>query len=333
MADGNNIVLDPDLLNRLGARMGSFHLSQRVLRETETYRDPFRHRELEEVLPIAAVLEFGLRLFRLWGRGCANTARFELTENTVGIAHLPDAFQGFRILQLSDLHFADDSYREEPDSLAALLAVLENINYDLCVLTGDYSPGFTESPGLKSKMLKLQQSIRTETLAILGNHDSIFMVPWMEDLGIKFLLNESHQIERSGESITIAGVDDYHRFRLSNLEKALSDIENEVIVLLNHSPEQYRQAAYAGVDLYLAGHTHGGQICFPNGFAPKLNIECGWQVGKGRWRFKNMQGYTSRGIGTSLVPVRFNCPPEVVIHVLEQNNGKDNEKENDPTVI
>jgi hypothetical protein len=325
----NKVVLDPELVDRLEDRVGLFHLSQRVLRETETYPDLFRHHELEEILPIAAILEFGLRLFRLWGRGRSNATQFELTENTVGIDKLPSAFEGFRILQLSDLHFSDES-----DALTGLLAMLEDVSYDLCVLTGDYNAGFTETPGLKSKMVQLQQSIRTETLAILGNHDSISMVPWMEDLGVRFLINESHQIEKSGETITIAGVDDYHRFRLSNLEKALSgiassgiassDIESEVIVLLNHSPEQYRQAAYAGVDLYLAGHTHGGQICLPNGFAPKLNIECGRQVGKGSWRFRDMQGYTSRGVGVSLVPVRFNCPPEVVIHVLEKNDEKNN---------
>lgn len=324
MTGKDNFVLDPELVDRLGDRVGVFHLSQRVLRETETFPDLFRYHELEEILPIAPILEFGLRFFRLWGRGRSNTTRFELTENTVGIANLPDAFEGFRILQLTDLHFSDES-----DWLTALLAVLEDITYDLCVLTGDYSAGFTETPGLKNNMVQLQQSIQTETLAILGNHDSIFMVPWMEDLGVRFLINESQQLEKSGESITIAGVDDYHRFRLSNLEKALSDIESGVIVLLNHSPEQYRQAAYAGVDLYLAGHTHGGQICLPNGFAPKLNIECGRQVGKGRWRFKNMQGYTSRGVGASLVPVRFNCPPEVVVHVLEKDNQKSNQKNNE----
>jgi len=313
VARKNRIVLDPDLVERLEARIGLFHLSQRVLRETETYPDSFRHREIEEIFPVAACLEFGLRLFGLWGRGRSNTARFQTTENTVCIANLPDVFEGFRILQLSDLHFVD-----EPDSLPELLKVLEDIEYDLCVLTGDYSPGFTESPGLKSKMAQLQRSIRTETVAILGNHDSIFMVPWMEDLGIRFLLNESCQIDKSGDSITIVGVDDYHRFRLSNLEKALSNVHSDVIILLEHSPEQYRQAAYAGVDLYLAGHTHGGQICFPNGFAPKLNIECGRQVGKGSWRFKDMQGYTSRGVGASLVPVRFNCPPEVVVHLLKK---------------
>ncbi len=320
MSGKNNVGLDPELVDRLGARVGLFHLSQRVLRETETYPDLFRYHELEEILPIAAILEFGLRLLRLWNRGRSNATRFELNENTVGITHLPAAFEGFRILQLTDMHFSDES-----DSLTGLLEILEDVHYDLCVLTGDYSSGFTETPGLKSRMVQLQQSIRTETLAILGNHDSIFMVPWMEDLGVRFLLNESHQIEKSGDSITIAGVDDYHRFRLSNLEKALLDIDTEVVILLNHSPEQYRQAAYAGVDLYLAGHTHGGQICLPNGFAPKLNIECGRQVGKGRWQFKKMQGYTSRGVGASVVPVRFNCPPEVVVHVLEKSKEQDDQ--------
>jgi len=130
------------------------------------------------------------------------------------------------------------------------------------------------------------------------------------------LLNESQPIMRGSSSIILAGVDDYHRFRLADLEKALAGCEGEMVLLLNHSPEQYRQAAYADVDLYLAGHTHGGQICLPNGLALKLNIECGPQVGKGRWRFKQMQGYTSRGVGTAMVNARFYCPPEIVIHEL-----------------
>ncbi len=169
---------------------------------------------------------------------------------------------------------------------------------------------------LDVEIQRLKQLIDTEIFAILGNHDSIFMVPLMENIGISVLLNEAQPIRRGSSSIMLAGVDDYHRFRLADLEKALAGCEGETVLLLNHSPEQYRQAAYAEVDLYLAGHTHGGQICLPNGFAPKLNIECGRQVGKGRWRFKQMQGYTSRGIGTAMVNARFCCPPEIVIHEL-----------------
>ncbi len=304
-------TLDPELVSRFGDRMGIYHLSQRVLRETETFRDPYRHRDLEEVLPVASILKMLLRLLRLWSRGAANSLAFEINENVVYLKRLPEAFAGFRVLHLTDLHLGSNA-----ELVPMLLRALDGLEYDLCIFTGDYSLGYSDSPGLKPLMQQLRQAINTDILAVLGNHDSIFMVPWMEDLGIRVLLNESVTIDRASSSLVIAGVVDYHRFRLSNLEKALAGTEGKLILLLNHSPEQYRQAAYAGVDLYLAGHTHGGQICLPNGFAPKLNIECGRQVGKGTWQFKQMQGYTSRGVGTALVNVRFNCPPEIVIHEL-----------------
>lgn len=304
-------TLDPELVGRLGHRMGLYHLSQRLLRETETFRDPFRHRDLEERLPVAAILEILLRLFRLKSRGEVNALAFEINENVVYLEGLPEAFSGFRLLHLTDLHFGGNKAL-----VPALLRVLGGLEYDLCIFTGDYCLDYSDSPALKPEMQQLRDAISTDILAVLGNHDSIFMVPWMEELGIRVLLNESVSIERASSSIVISGVDDYHRFRLSNLEKALQGRAGKLVLLLNHSPEQYRQAAYAGVDLYLAGHTHGGQICLPNGFAPKMNIECGRQVGKGTWQFKQMQGYTSRGIGTALVNVRFNCPPEIVIHEL-----------------
>ena len=305
------VEIDSQLSERLLGRIGAFHLSQRVLREKDTYRDPYRHRDLEEIFPVAVLLEKLLKILLLWKRGVGNAADIGVSENMVAIDALPDSFEGFRILHLSDMHFA-----ETPGHAENLFSRLEHLDYDLCVLTGDYSPGFVATPALQSSMQQLRDIIATDIYAVLGNHDSIFMVPWMEDLGITILLNESALVGRGGEEIVIAGVDDYHRFRLSNLEKATSGTLGKIVVLLNHSPEQYRQAAYAGVDLYLTGHTHGGQICLPNGFAPKLNIECGRAVGQGVWWYKDMKGYTSRGTGTSLVNVRFNCPPEIVIHEL-----------------
>ncbi len=304
-------ALDPELVNRFKDRIGLYHLSQRVLRETETFRDPFRHRDLEDFLPVDIILEWLLRLLRLKSRGVANSLAFEITENVVYFERLPEAFTGFRLLHLTDLHLGGNTAL-----VPTLLLALDGLEYDLCIFTGDYSLDYSDSPALKPAMQQLRDAISTDILAVLGNHDSIFMVPWMEDMGIRVLLNESVSIKRASSSIVISGVDDYHRFRLSNLEKALAGTAGKLVLLLNHSPEQYRHAAYAGVDLYLAGHTHGGQICLPNGFAPKLNIECGRQVGKGSWQFKQMQGYTSRGVGTALVNVRFNCPPEIVIHEL-----------------
>ncbi len=303
--------LQEPLEEQLEERMGHFHFTQRVKREQETYRDPYRRREIEEFLPVAAILRTGLKALGLWQRGVSNADKFELTNNIVPIRALPDQFIGFRILHLSDFHFQSDTAVSP-----RLLELLDTSAYDICVMTGDYSPGFSDKTYLRDMMAEVMETVSVETYAVLGNHDSISMVPWMEKLGIRMLLNECSEIEAAGQVIKMVGVDDYHRFRLSNLEKALNDTQEAVTILLAHTPEQYRQAAYGDVDLYLAGHTHGGQICLPNGFAPKMNIGCHHRVGKGTWQFKQMQGYTSRGVGTSLVHVRFNCPPEVVIHEL-----------------
>ncbi len=292
-------------------RMGEYHLNQRIRREGEKQPDPYRRRHIEEILPVASILKGTLKVLQLWPRGVANTSRFEISENKVELQELPIGFEGYTILQLSDLHL-----RGRGEHLDALLKAIESLEYDLVVLTGDYSPGFADSTELKAAMTDLRSVLKTEVYAILGNHDSIEMVPWLAKLDIAVLLNEGATISHAGDEIYLAGVDDYHRFRLSNIERALSGRGRRMTVLLNHSPEQYRQAAYADVQLYLAGHTHGGQICLPNGFAPKMNIECSRRVGSGAWQFDTMIGYTSRGVGASLVNVRFNCPPELVLHKL-----------------
>ena len=89
-------------------------------------------------------------------------------------------------------------------------------------------------------------------------------------------------------------------------------------MLLSHTPELYRQAAHAGFDLMLCGHTHGGQICLPGGVPVLTNADCPRRYCAGRWRHHRMHGYTSRGTGVSMVDVRLNCPPEVTLHRLRR---------------
>ena len=89
-------------------------------------------------------------------------------------------------------------------------------------------------------------------------------------------------------------------------------------ILLSHTPEVYRQAAHAGFDLMLSGHTHGGQICLPGGVPLTLDSGCR-AIGAGAWRYDAMAGYTSVGAGSSIVPVRFNCPPEITLHRLHRS--------------
>ena len=139
-------------------------------------------------------------------------------------------------------------------------------------------------------------------------------------MGIRMLLNESEHIERGGQRFYLAGVDDAHFYRADNLEKATAGIPaNEFSILLSHTPEIYQQAAHADFDLLLSGHTHGGQICLPGGIPITIASVLPRSMGSGRWQYKNMIGYTSVGAGSPVVPVRFNCPPEITLHHLRSS--------------
>ena len=87
-------------------------------------------------------------------------------------------------------------------------------------------------------------------------------------------------------------------------------------ILLSHTPETYRQAADAGFNVMLCGHTHGGQICLPGGIPVLTLADSPRALARGPWRYREMVGYTSAGTGTSIVDVRLNCPPEVTLHRL-----------------
>ena len=143
------------------------------------------------------------------------------------------------------------------------------------------------------------------------------MVPDLEALGIAVLVNECIAIRRGEDAIYLAGVDDAHFYRADNIEKAATEIpERCVSILLSHTPEIYRQAAHAGFDLMLTGHTHGGQICLPGGIPILLEADVPRALGAGPWRHRQMVGYTSVGAGSSVVPVRFNNRPEITLHHL-----------------
>ena len=260
------------------------------------------------------VIEAVLRATGTYWRGHANAGKVRLRRNDVRLPRLPKAFDGFTILHLSDLH-ADMSVAAM--QRAAELAL--GLNYDLCVLTGDFR-GRTHGdykPCLEG-VARLREALHTDIHAVLGNHDPLAMVPDLEALGIRVLLNESVAIERDAASIYIAGVDDAHFYHTDDVEKAAARIpEGGVKILLSHTPEIYRQASHAGFDLMLSGHTHGGQICLPGGVPVVLEADdLPRAFATGAWRHAEMAGYTSVGAGVCLVPVRFNNPPEITLHRL-----------------
>jgi predicted MPP superfamily phosphohydrolase len=146
-----------------------------------------------------------------------------------------------------------------------LTELLPDLTYDICVLTGDYR-GATFGPfdAALNGLARVRSYLKDPVYGVLGNHDTIRMVPGLEEMGIRMLLNECEPILRGDQAIYLAGIDDAHYYRVDNIEKAASEIpDNGFSILLSHTPEIYRQAAHAGFDLLVSGHTHGGQICLP----------------------------------------------------------------------
>jgi uncharacterized protein len=311
-------LLDPDeMLRRLEARLGPLHAQLRLGMEREHEAQAFGQGlsflHLENLPWMQVFIEIMLRVTGTYRLGLANAGKVKLRRNIVRLAKLPSVFDGFTILHLSDLH-ADLSV----PAMRRAAEIADGLDYDLCVLTGDYR-GLTYGdckPCLEG-VARLRRALRGEIYAVLGNHDSITMVPDLEALGIRVLLNECVALNRGGASIYLAGIDDAHFFRADDIGKATADIPDDCVsILLSHTPEIYGQAAHAGFDLMLCGHTHGGQICLPGGVPILLEADLPRAFGAGAWWHRGMAGYTSLGTGSSVVPVRFNNRPEMTMHRL-----------------
>jgi uncharacterized protein len=254
-----------------------------------------------------------LRSAGLYGRGRRNAHDVQLRHNHILCKRLPSAFDGFTILQISDMH-ADMSQ----GAMQRVIGLVGDLDYDACVLTGDFRG---KTFGLFARTIEGVERVRTHlrgpVYGVLGNHDTIRMVPALEAMGIRMLLNECVVIERGEAHIHLAGIDDAHFFRVDNIEKAGDAIpQGAFAVLLSHTPEVYRQAAHAEFDLMLSGHTHGGQICLPGGIPITLDSKLPRRLGAGAWTYQGMAGYTSVGAGSSIVAARLNCPPEITLHYL-----------------
>jgi uncharacterized protein len=313
---------DDDILARLERRLGPAHARQRLGMEEDHESDCFGPRlnffKVERWYSAHAVIRLGLRIAGLYGRARRNVGRVQVRRNTVVSPRLPHAFHGFTILQLSDLH-ADMSR----DAMERVAELLPNLDYDLCVMTGDYR-GKTFGPFADSiaGVALVRAKMSGPVYGVLGNHDTVRMLPGLEDMGVRMLMNETETLERDGEQLHLAGIDDAHFYRVDDIGKVAAPRSDRFAVLLSHTPEIYRQAAHAGFDLTLAGHTHGGQLCLPGGFPLMLDADLPRALGAGAWRHGAMAGYTSVGCGSSLVAVRLNCLPEITLHRLERPAGQ-----------
>lgn len=270
---------------------------------------------VEHRFDLYAFIRVCLKLSGFWNRAVRNYFDIRVVRNTVRISHLPLEFEGFTILQLSDLH-AD----LHPDFPKRVKEVIAPLDYDCLALTGDFRTcTYSDHTGATDATIDIMAEVKMPIYAVLGNHDSLAKVPLMEAAGIRFLLNE-HTVLRRGEGeLCLIGIDDPNFYQTHCFERALQGTpESAPKVLLSHSPQTHAIAAEAGIDFLMAGHTHGGQICLPGGCLLMHDGSAPRRVLAGAWREGKLQGYTSRGTGASGLPVRLNCPSEVTLHTLRR---------------
>lgn len=254
-----------------------------------------------------------LRPTRLFRWGAARALALELTELELHLPDLPAAFDGYRILHLTDLHL--DNLDGTAQATARRIAGIES---DLCVITGDIRDNIhAPLPPLIARLGHVLAAVRARDgiLGVLGNHDSAAMVAPMESLGMRVLVNETVSLARGADVVYVTGLDDVHRFETEAALAALDAAPDGFCIALVHSPEVAARAA-AGHRLYLTGHTHGGQICLPSRKPLANGLRRHRDLGRGLWRHGDMVGYTSRGIGACVIPFRTFCPGEIVVVTL-----------------
>lgn len=258
------------------------------------------------------ILRTVLQLAGIYSRGLRNALQPVVRNVRLEFQDLPASFDGFRILQLADLHI------DGMDGLAEIVAEhIAGLDADLCVMTGDYRFELVgPCPEVYPRLRTILSSVHADhgVVAVMGNHDESDMAGEIEKLGVRMLINESIEIRRAGTSLWVVGVDDPHCYGFDDLDGALQGVPDKAFkVLLAHSPEIFEEAAGAGIDLCLCGHIHAGQIRMPLIGSILSNADCPKSYTEGVWQRAGMVGYTCAGVGCSLLPVRYNCPPEIAM--------------------
>lgn len=242
--------------------------------------------------------------------------RIVVEKTTIAIRNLPDAFEGFKICQITDVHHGPLV------GLKFVEKVVDKANSlrpDLIALTGDYvAVSHKYIAPCISALCRLKSAYGT--LAVLGNHDHWEGAELTRDVFSKYnvpvITNTNRLIEIKDNAICIGGVGDFYEDR-QDLTAAFRGAPDIPRILLSHNPDYAEvMPKTKRVDLVLAGHTHGGQIRLPFSIAPVNMSEYGQKYTGGLVKLNDTQVYVSRGIGVVGVPIRFNCPPEITLITL-----------------
>ena len=271
---------------------------------------------------IAALVLLALLAWAVWANGAPVLTRYGVADDEI-----PEAFDGFKIAQISDLHNAVFG-----EGNSKLLKILAGAEPDIIVITGDLIDSRHTDTGAALSFVRAAAEL-APVYYVTGNHelrmDFGSIEPELEAAGAVLLRNRSVRIERGGEYIELAGIDDPSFLGADGSAKsrAASELERlsvdgAYLVLLAHRPELIETYAEYGADLVLSGHAHGGQIRLPGlgglyapgqGFLPEYDA--------GLYSSGDTSLVVSRGLGNSLFPLRINNRPEVVLAELNHAAG------------
>ena len=283
------------------------------------------------VFAVVAAILLALIIWTAWG----NTA-LELNRYTISSDRLPEAFDGYRIAHISDLHNTEMGKDNE-----RLLDMLRGAYPDIIAITGDIIDSRNTDIDVALQFTKAAMEI-APCYYVTGNHEARVseydeLKDGMIELGVVVLEDECIELEQSGETITLLGVNDpsfqtdylfgdSETVMQSKLQEMIK--EDTYMILLSHRPELFEVYRESKVDLVLSGHAHGGQFRLPfvgglvapnQGLFPKYDA--------GLCTEENTNMIVSKGIGNSILPFRFNNRPEVILIELKYSNrGVQNEK-------
>ena len=251
--------------------------------------------------------------------------QIHVTHQSIYLSRLSMDFTGLRLVQLSDIHHGLYTSLAEVERAVELA---NSLAPDVVALTGDF---VSNSPNYVAPVAQALGRLRASLgiFAVLGNHDhrvgADAMTAALEENGIRVLRNQHIALRRNGSGLSLAGVDDFG-YNEDDLRLALLGANPDwPAILLCHNPAVLPLAVARGVDLVLAGHTHGGQVDLPRlrRFALARGLRLPRQFRHGWDRAGETQIYISRGIGTVVVPVRWRCPAEIPILHLQASPGPD----------
>lgn len=269
----------------------------------------------------AAVLAFAILFGVVWGF-FIEPNQLVVKEETIQLAYWPANFENLKIAVLSDLHVGSPYI--DADKLRDIVSKVNAAQPDIVVLLGDFViqdvwGGKFVEPEIIGENLKGLSS-RHGVFAVLGNHDWWYdprrIRRALESAGIRVLEDDVVRIERNGQAIWLAGLIEAWT-NLTNVEGTVGKVTDaSPIIALAHNPDLFTLIPQR-VILTLAGHTHGGQVNLPIVGRLKVPSSFGQRFAAGHVVEKNHHLFVTTGIGTSIIPVRFRVPPEIVFLTLK----------------